>query len=326
MPDHPALPPVFFCPRYVATSTALVFEAVCSQTALGDVVRVVGSDDVLGCWDPARGIQLHTAATSFPHWTGNILVPRSGPQIEWKLVITRADGTTEWEPAGNRHTKLEPSPEGGPRLVRVHWGSACREPEPCLSPKHSIHPATLQFLDQAAHEGVKALGEPGTPSTEAEAAVVFPVPGLTEGGLVPEAAPLGEPGTPSTEAEAAVFPMPELTEGGLVPEAAPEDVPEAVTWEPTEGHEFNIEKARQVPEACSIRVRQKGVGFGAHRTLHFTEEVPGEVSGRTGALNASVCKVAAQRPFRMGVTFVPPFFCCAPCLPIAGCTAFSHSN
>jgi len=273
MPGHPALPPVFLSSlrdNQHGTSGGgnkeeLVFEAVCSHTAQGDVVRVVGSEDVLGCWDPARGIQLHTAATSFPSWTGNILLPRSGPQIEWKLVITRADGTTEWEPAGNRHTKLEPSPEGGPRLVRVHWGGACSEPEPCLSPKHSNHPATLQLLDQATHEGVKALGEPGTPSTEAEAA--------------------------------AVFPAPELTEEGFVLEAAPEDVPEAATWEPMEVHE---EKASQVPEACSIRVQQKGVGSGAHRTLH-SKGVAGEVSGRTGALNA-------------------------PCLPIAGCIPFFHSN
>lgn len=102
------------------------FEALCTATSPGDVLRIVGSADAFGAWQPERGLLLATTPTSFPCWSGRAELPL-GASAEWKLVIARAGGGVEWETGPNRRTR--PS-EGTSALVRVHFGGACSGPEP----------------------------------------------------------------------------------------------------------------------------------------------------------------------------------------------------
>lgn len=110
----------------------LLFEAVCMNTAPGDVLRAVGSLSSLGNWDPQRGLRLTTSPTSFPRWSGKAALPARCSALEWKLVICCANGEVQWEPGDNRHTSLKPHWDGS-WLVRVHFGGSCSAPEPCTS-------------------------------------------------------------------------------------------------------------------------------------------------------------------------------------------------
>uniref|UniRef100_A0A7S1FGS7 Non-specific serine/threonine protein kinase n=1 Tax=Noctiluca scintillans TaxID=2966 RepID=A0A7S1FGS7_NOCSC len=92
-----------------ACSRSVTFEVSCADTRVGYHVRVVGSCQALGCWNPHKGFPLHTCAARFPQWdsTSSVLLP-SSDVIEYKYVICATDGRVEtWEERPNRLLHLD---------------------------------------------------------------------------------------------------------------------------------------------------------------------------------------------------------------------------
>jgi len=115
----------------VDNSVEVKFEATCTCTAPGDVLRVVGSADAIGSWKPPGGLELKTSATSFPRWSACTRMPLGGLPVEWKLVISRSDGTEDWETGPNRRTRLVADKDVTAWLIQVLFEGSCCAPEPC---------------------------------------------------------------------------------------------------------------------------------------------------------------------------------------------------
>merc|ERR1719161_1731205 len=76
---------------------AVRIQVVCSHTQHGDIVKVVGADQAVGAWDPARALPLLTTEETFPTWSGDIAAGLAG-ESPFKVVVARASGEIEWEP------------------------------------------------------------------------------------------------------------------------------------------------------------------------------------------------------------------------------------
>lgn len=83
-------------------SITLAFDVFCDRTTWGETVRVVGSDALLGGWEPSGGFGLET--TAWPRWTGELMVPR-GARLDLKLVVTNEQGGARWESGSNRRVR-----------------------------------------------------------------------------------------------------------------------------------------------------------------------------------------------------------------------------
>jgi phosphatidylserine/phosphatidylglycerophosphate/cardiolipin synthase-like enzyme len=94
-------------------ATRVDFEATVPNTALGDSVVVAGDLSQAGGWDLSRAIVLDGA--SFPKWKGSVTLP-AGVRLEYKLVVRRADGGSQWESGGNRRVA---SPSDGSATKRT---------------------------------------------------------------------------------------------------------------------------------------------------------------------------------------------------------------
>lgn len=89
----------------------VTWQCYCRNTDVGDSLQVVGSHAILGNWDPMSAQTLVTDSASFPIWkskqmdltpAGNSNATSLNP-LEYKFLITRADGSVLWEPiSGNR--------------------------------------------------------------------------------------------------------------------------------------------------------------------------------------------------------------------------------
>jgi len=130
-----------------ADSVEVKFEATCTSTAPGDVLRVVGSADAIGRWSPARGLELTTSASTFPRWNGSARLRCGDLPVEWKLVISRSDGTADWESGPNRCTNLIPNESVSVWLVQVLFEGSCCAPEPCKVSKPGSAPAPATIAD-----------------------------------------------------------------------------------------------------------------------------------------------------------------------------------
>mmetsp|Transcript_47750 Transcript_47750/g.153739 ORF Transcript_47750/g.153739 Transcript_47750/m.153739 type:complete len:1058 (+) Transcript_47750:105-3278(+) len=117
-----------------ATTSEVSFETTCRMTMPGDVIRVVGSADALGSWDPKLGLPLATSAETFPQWSASTRLPLGVP-MEWKLVISRAQGALDWERGENRRATLSPESDDGMWRIRVDFNGPAAEPEPCKRSK-----------------------------------------------------------------------------------------------------------------------------------------------------------------------------------------------
>mmetsp|Transcript_85657 Transcript_85657/g.229182 ORF Transcript_85657/g.229182 Transcript_85657/m.229182 type:complete len:526 (+) Transcript_85657:57-1634(+) len=79
----------------------VLFVVKCDQTKPGQHVRVAGSVEELGNWDPEFGLSLTTAPDMFPLWRGGPVLVPSG--FEYKYVIcTDAGASEQWEVRPNR--------------------------------------------------------------------------------------------------------------------------------------------------------------------------------------------------------------------------------
>lgn len=110
------------------------FVITCPSTRLGETVVIVGSHPVLGAWDPAKGVALHTTESLFPAWAGKVVLPR-GERIEWKAVIVGPSGA-RWEDGENRVLETSPRGAAGAWLARFRDGTEGAPP-----PAHPSEPA-----------------------------------------------------------------------------------------------------------------------------------------------------------------------------------------
>lgn len=68
-----------------------------TATALGETVRIVGDQAVLGSWDPSQGLLLTTNANNYPIWsTPSAVSLPIGVVIQYKYVYIAQD-STRWE-------------------------------------------------------------------------------------------------------------------------------------------------------------------------------------------------------------------------------------
>ncbi|CAE7297777.1 unnamed protein product, partial [Symbiodinium necroappetens] len=72
-----------------------------AETFLGQEVRVVGSTEDFGHWNPALAPALKTDASAYPKWFGNVDCRACRSEYKFVLFDTR-DGRTTWEPGINR--------------------------------------------------------------------------------------------------------------------------------------------------------------------------------------------------------------------------------
>lgn len=120
--------------------TNLKWSVHCALTQPGDVVMVVGSDFVIGNWNPLQGLPMETNAERFPMWItpeyvtlshGIVNVAASEesskesqvPVLQYKyLIYNRQRNALTWEPfSGNRTIQLPPPDAYS--IVQDVWGN-----------------------------------------------------------------------------------------------------------------------------------------------------------------------------------------------------------
>ncbi|CEL11050.1 hypothetical protein ASPCAL14157 [Aspergillus calidoustus] len=86
-------------------SVSVTFE-VTAGTAWGEDIRVLGSTEALGNWNPARGLPLHADryTAEQPLWYGTIRLT-AGHKFEYKYIRLK-DGQVSWERGANRQVEV----------------------------------------------------------------------------------------------------------------------------------------------------------------------------------------------------------------------------
>jgi len=106
---------------------ALALEVRCDFTVPGDELVAVGSSGTtLGAWQPLRGCWLSTRPSTFPYWSGTVLVEADETDVAWKLVVVRADGSFIWEDGKDRQLTL-PQVDKGLEAWKTTAAFGCTE-------------------------------------------------------------------------------------------------------------------------------------------------------------------------------------------------------
>jgi glucoamylase len=94
---------------------------VTAGTAWGEDIRVLGSTEALGNWDPARGLPLHADryTAEQPLWYGTVRLA-AGQKVDYKYVRVR-DGQVLWERGANRQVEVPASCETRSIYRRDIW-------------------------------------------------------------------------------------------------------------------------------------------------------------------------------------------------------------
>ena len=74
-------------------------------TNFGDSLYVVGNVDLLGNWDPRKGLLMSTDKKTYPVWKSNTIETEDyngAIEIEYKYVLITKDGKIYWEEGNNR--------------------------------------------------------------------------------------------------------------------------------------------------------------------------------------------------------------------------------
>jgi len=71
------------------------------ETNLGECIRVVGSHDSLGSWDPEKSIKLLTDPDTYPYWATSVLQVPLNTVIYYKYLYIKGE-TVIWESLPNR--------------------------------------------------------------------------------------------------------------------------------------------------------------------------------------------------------------------------------
>ena len=75
------------------------------HTNFGDSLYVVGNDDLLGNWDPRKGLLMTTDKKTYPIWKSNTMKGNNHDaiiKIEYKYILITKDGKVYWEEGNNR--------------------------------------------------------------------------------------------------------------------------------------------------------------------------------------------------------------------------------
>lgn len=80
---------------------------LCSTTKPNEKVRLVGSIEQLGSWNPDKGVDLITDASSYPQWIAHISLPCSAV-IEYKYVVVDMSTNllVRWEALNNNANRV----------------------------------------------------------------------------------------------------------------------------------------------------------------------------------------------------------------------------
>jgi len=112
----------------------LHFNLACSDTRFGWHLRVVGSCQSLGSWNPKLGLPLSTSAADFPIWKPERLLLLEDDSIEYKYVVCDDHGNTiRWEDTSNRSlciqdlVKRGTCPSSGPIVVSEFFNTPVAE-------------------------------------------------------------------------------------------------------------------------------------------------------------------------------------------------------
>lgn len=89
--------------------------AVNATTVYGENIYVVGDNDTLGNWDPARALPLSSA--SYPVWRLDLSMP-AGTSFAYKYIRKEPDGSVTWESGANRTATV---PTGGTVTLNDTW-------------------------------------------------------------------------------------------------------------------------------------------------------------------------------------------------------------
>eukprot|EP00931_Biecheleriopsis_adriatica_P085516 TRINITY_DN6005_c0_g1_i1.p1 TRINITY_DN6005_c0_g1~~TRINITY_DN6005_c0_g1_i1.p1 ORF type:complete len:1791 (-),score=203.03 TRINITY_DN6005_c0_g1_i1:88-5460(-) len=99
----------------------------CDCTLPGEVISIVGSEETLGSWDPARAIQCTSSPDKFPIWTSPLVgVPWSHrKKFEFKILRQSEEGSVVWDEKENRRVVM-PEKFGEAERICLHcsWSSA----------------------------------------------------------------------------------------------------------------------------------------------------------------------------------------------------------
>lgn len=83
------------------TARRTIFQVRC-ETPWGAEVRVVGSSESLGRWDPTRGFRLDTGPRLYPAWRSRSSILLEDGEVEFKYVIVTRGEEVIWECCNNR--------------------------------------------------------------------------------------------------------------------------------------------------------------------------------------------------------------------------------
>mmetsp|Transcript_52190 Transcript_52190/g.124397 ORF Transcript_52190/g.124397 Transcript_52190/m.124397 type:complete len:491 (-) Transcript_52190:67-1539(-) len=152
------------------------------HTHHGDEVRVVGSEPMLGAWNPHFGQVLKTTAEHYPVWYAQVVLPASafegGHSSEYKFVVKKQDGHVVWEHIPNRHLPRLPivqrggrkfndvyEPEGEQEDIRaLEKRLAAKASDGDLNSSCSTSDATAGLQPLVRPESLGSVGLPEAPS------------------------------------------------------------------------------------------------------------------------------------------------------------------
>ena len=75
------------------------------NTNFGDNLYVVGNHELIGNWDPKKGLKLTTCKKSYPNWRSDVIETNEQNDIlalEYKYVLITGNGDIYWEEGSNR--------------------------------------------------------------------------------------------------------------------------------------------------------------------------------------------------------------------------------
>lgn len=110
-----------------------IFQVRCS-TPFGAEVRVVGSSEALGRWDPTRGFRLDTGAKLYPTWRSrSTSLLEDG--VEYKYVVTVPGQEVRWETGPNRRLAVSRHEGDSEAVLFQHaFDDVALERRVCLRP------------------------------------------------------------------------------------------------------------------------------------------------------------------------------------------------
>ena len=115
-------------PTAATTRTVNLVFAATVETQWGDTAVVVGSVPELGNWKPEAGLRMSTDEKTYPAWHVTVASASARQHdIEFKVVILRADGAVEWEPR-NDNRRLPAVRTGESVNVVARWGAPSPPP------------------------------------------------------------------------------------------------------------------------------------------------------------------------------------------------------